>query len=242
MKKITIQKKVEEAKKEEVKAPKSIQIQKSKVIDAKTQESAEGVTKVEIPAEKTQNEAQIDEKAESKKKSIWWELFRFVVVGIVATLVDFVVELGVVQAFGFTDWNTYSWGSYAIWAIAVTVGFLVSTLVNYLLSFIWVFQNVDKKKTKRSGKNLALFTFLSFIGLLLGIGLQLLGNWTVDVLWGIDLGDLTTGFIDNLTTDTVTALAFCAVFVIKTAVTMVYNFVSRKLFIFKKPKEESQSL
>ena len=123
-------------------------------------------------------------------------------------------------------------------AIAVAVGFLVSNLANYFLSFIWVFQNVDRKKTKRSFKALTVFTLLSAIGLGLGIGLQLLGNYVVDVSFGIDLGNLTTGALSILQSgEYMTILAFLVVFVIKTAVTMVYNYVSRKLFIFRKPKE-----
>lgn len=231
MKKVAVKRKAAEvAKKEELET-------KPQVIEVKEEVKVEPHFEV---VEET--EPVIEEKIEESKadKSLLREIIRFVVVGVAATLIDFIVELVVVYCLGFTHWQEqFSWGSYLIWAIAVVVGFLASTVINYLLSYIWVFKNVDKKKVKRSASSFILFTFLSAVGLLLGIGLQLAGNYIALEYFNIDLGDLTTGIITNLGQGYTTALAFIIIFVIKTFITMVYNFVSRKLFIFKKPKEEN---
>ncbi len=180
------------------------------------------------------------EKEKPQKKGIFGEIFRFVVVGIIATVIDLAVELLAVYGLGFTSLSTIpDYGSYIVWAIAVAAGFLVSNLANFFLSFIWVFQNVDRKKTRRSFGSLCLFTLLSAIGLFLGIGMQLLGNYVSLSCFGIDLGNLTEGAISILTSgEYLTVLAFLIVFVLKTALTMIYNYISRKLIIFKKPKSE----
>lgn len=228
IKKEAAKKEAEEGRPVKAKDKAVVILRPSKALKEKPVEDVNETVKDDIPAE-----------TNPKNKNIWGELLRFVVVGVVATIIDLVVELVVVYGLGYTPLvDMAETGSYIIWAIAVAVGFLVSNLANYFLSFIWVFQNVDRKKTKRSFKALTVFTLLSAIGLGLGIGLQLLGNYVVDVSFGIDLGNLTTGALSILQSgEYMTILAFLVVFVIKTAVTMVYNYVSRKLFIFRKPKE-----
>lgn len=173
-----------------------------------------------------------------KKKRLLAEIVRFVVVGAGATIIDFVVELFILWALGKISPNDADWKTWVYWAVAVTIGFLVSTAFNYSLSFLWVFQNVDKKKTKKSPKALVFFTFLSFLGLLIGIGLQELGTYICQVSFNIDLGDLTKGFMYVFKQSSITVFAFMGVFVIKTCVTLVYNFLTRKIFIFKAPAEK----
>jgi putative flippase GtrA len=77
---------------------------------------------------------------DQKNKNIWLEILRFVIVGGGATLIDFVCEWAIIAIIA----NRLSSG----WTqtIAVTVGFLVSTVFNYLLSLIWVLRTSKTRK------------------------------------------------------------------------------------------------
>jgi putative flippase GtrA len=99
---------------------------------------------------------------DQKNKNIWLEILRFMIVGGGATLIDFVCEWAIIAIIA----NRLSSG----WTqtIAVTVGFLVSTVFNYLLSLIWVFKNVKDEKKAHSKSYMLYFVLLSAIGL--GIG------------------------------------------------------------------------
>jgi putative flippase GtrA len=107
---------------------------------------------------------------DQKNKNIWLEILRFIIVGGGATLIDFVCEWAIIALInGLSSGWTQT--------IAVTVGFLVSTVFNYLLSLIWVFKNVKDEKKAHSKSYMLYFVILSAIGLGIGIGLQLLGQW-----------------------------------------------------------------
>lgn len=90
--------------------------------------------------------------------------------------------------------------------ISSGISFAVSVIYNYILSVTWVFE-VDKAKDKR--KEFMLFTALSIIGL----GLNQVLMW---------------GFVDGL------HVFYMLAKIVVTAIVMVYNFVTRKLFLEKK--------
>lgn len=211
--------------------------------EAKTKEAVQKAeaTKAEEPV-KEPEPVKIEEtvppaKEEKGSKALFMELVRFVVIGVAATLIDYVVSLLVVQLLGLTGLNDGSTvGKYVLWGIATAVGFLVSNVFNYLLSYIWVFRG-GKKQKRRFG----VFTLLGAVGLILGIALQLSGTATCEAAFGIDLGDLTVGAFEIISSgEYMTIIAFTIVFVIKTAVTMVYNYVSRKLILFKNPEGKKE--
>lgn len=172
----------------------------------------------------------VDEKVEKRKKNIWLELFRFVLVGGGATLIDFVCEWAIFALIG--DSLSAAWKN----AIAVTVGFIVSTIFNYLLSLIWVFKNVKDEKKARSKSYALYFVILSAIGLGIGIGLQELGQVTCMSSFSIDISSIS--FKNVFSQNSNAFWAFTVVFVLKTMVTMVYNYLTRKLILFKAPKDE----
>lgn len=165
------------------------------------------------------------------KKRLLNEILRFVVVGIIATLLDYVTH-SIVAYF-----LPVIWPSGLIVAIATICGFLVSVSVNYFLSVIWVFQNVDQEVDVRSFKNKILFVVLSSIGLLIGIGLMVGFEAINHTLWQIDINkwfdDFRVNFLKSLP-----FWAFSISFALKTSIVLLYNYFSRKLIIFKKPKEE----
>lgn len=91
--------------------------------------------------------------------------------------------------------------------ISSAISFTVSVIYNYILSLYWVFDvNNDQSKTT----NFIIFIVLSVIGLLIN---QLM-MWLC-----VDITNLMPYFIAKI---------------FATAVVMVYNFVSRKLFLEKK--------
>ncbi len=92
-------------------------------------------------------------------------------------------------------------------AISVFCGFVVGVIINYLCSVSIVFKTGDNKfsKTKRG---IILFVALSAVGLGIGIGLEIL-------------------FVDVL------GLMKIISFLIRTIVVLIWNYVSRKVFIFK---------
>ena len=99
------------------------------------------------------------------------------------------------------------------------LGFTVSVIINYIMSFKFVFErkeNLDRKKE-----------FIAFIILsVIGLGLNQL------IIW-LCVGPIYGGiqFIQNLLNYD---LAYTGAKVIATAIVMVYNFVTRKIFLEKK--------
>ena len=119
------------------------------------------------------------------------QIFRFIIVGGIATLIDWLVYYILFNYFNINP------------LLANVFSFSISVIYNYIASVKWVF-NVDKDKSK----NIMFIEFivLSIIGLLLTeIFLYL--------------------FINLLTIDEMVSK------IIATAIVMVFNFVTRKIFL-----------
>ncbi len=186
---------------------------------------------------------------QTKKNSRLGEVFRFIVIGCLCTLIDLVIEyaLGLLFAdnlslLGSTtvDGNVVpGYGSYIALAICVTMGFVISMVVNFFFSRKWVFQDVDKNTNYNTPKYFWSYAGLSFGGLLLGIAIQCFCLWLVNEIWHMNLSldpfqkvDWTKLFHK----DSISIWAFFAVFCIKTLIVLVYNYWTRKHLIFKAPK------
>lgn len=94
------------------------------------------------------------------------QIFRFVVVGGIATVIDFV------SIFVFKEFV----GLHVL--VANTIAFTIATIYNYIASISWVF---DVKKEKKSKKSFILFVLFSLIGL--GINNTII--WLLDDFFGI---------------------------------------------------------
>ena len=94
--------------------------------------------------------------------------------------------------------------------LAAGISFTVSVILNYILSIYFVF-DVDRHKNKK--RNFVLFVVFSVIGLILT---ELLMNFGIDVL----------------------EINYMLVKVGATLIVMVYNFVTRKLFIERAGKKK----
>lgn len=95
---------------------------------------------------------------------------------------------------------------------AVMIGFSVSLVFNYLLSKLWVFEFDDKHSLK---KQFIVFILLSLLGFILNI---IIFRLSKQLLF----------FIVN------EAFKFNIAKIIATAGVMVYNFISRKIFLERK--------
>jgi len=184
----------------------------------------------------------IIDKKSKKNKSLIREIIRFVVVGLICTIIDFFVQFFLMKyAFSLlsTQGGSNGWGMWLAWSLSVTIAFIASTIVNFIFSRLWVYKNVDKNADTKSQKAWWAFFFLGVGGLLIGLGLQLLGVYVCNTLWPtLDLSyefynvSLSTLFKEG----GLAFWAFAIIFVLKTIVTMIYNYITRKIFIFKKPQ------
>lgn len=87
--------------------------------------------------------------------------------------------------------------------VSAAIAFTVSVVANYILSVKWVF-DVDQSKSKQ--KNFILFIVFSVIGLIL----------TEIIMWfGTDI----------------VKISYLIVKIVATAIVMVFNFITRKLFL-----------
>ena len=155
------------------------------------------------------------------KRELFWEIFRFLLVGGAATVVDYAVF------YLFRQWilpPTLITG--AVWNIislvtATAFGFCAGLLINWILSVKFVFRAVKNKEEAHSKKGFAIFTIIGIIGLgITELGMLLLVHiFPTMTIFGV------TEFL--LPWDEWLAK------VIMTCIVLVFNYVGRKIFVFK---------
>lgn len=148
-----------------------------------------------------------------------WEIFKFLLIGGVATLLDFFV-MGIVKYL----FEPSNYGNNFIKAfymksskllpniLGTGLGFIAGLIFNYIFSIIFVFIDSDTKSAK-SVKGFIYFTLLSAVGL----GIHLLGMYI-----GNDLLKINEWIVK----------------IILTLVVLVFNYLTRKFLLFNKPKTE----
>ncbi len=139
---------------------------------------------------------------------ILWEIFRFVIVGLVAAVFDFAVCY-LLQFIAFA--GNESW---YVTVISTAGGFVVGVTINYLMSTFMVYK-ATKSNVSRTFKGIVIFLVLAVIGLLIGVGIQ---YFLYDYLY------LTVG---------VSLFSYPIDFVIRTLIVMVYNYITRKLILYR---------
>ena len=146
------------------------------------------------------------------------EIIRFLIIGGGATLIDMLIMGVVLYAWEpslYPHFYQVFYGggepSTAATVVGTGVGFVAGLIFNYVFSVLFVFQ---EKGQSRSVKGFMLFSILSLIGL----GIHLLGMYLGYSCWH---------FNEWL------------VKIILTIVVLVYNYVTRKIFVFRpqSPKE-----
>ena len=84
------------------------------------------------------------------------ELFRYVIVGGIAFLVD-AGALHLVMV-SFPNWN------YTLY-VAVVIGFMLGLIVNFVLSLLFVFKNAKEKTENKKVKTFIIFAIIGIVGL-----------------------------------------------------------------------------
>ena len=173
--------------------------------------------------------AQVD-----RSKSRWWELFRFLICGVAAALSDYLTAQLIVLAMGSINFIVVT-------IVSTAVGFIVGVIVNYLISTYWVYQNVDKSVNTKSKRFIIMFVVLSFIAMALSIGTMLLCDLVVTKGMGM-VSIVDTSIISLIKVHGISFLrqaifwTYFVSFVLKTLVGLVWNYFTRKYFLYKEPK------
>lgn len=94
-------------------------------------------------------------------KRVFFEIVRFALVGIIASLFDIVTETL------FNSFIPLSWNGVLRIIIYVTAGFIIGVIVNYLCSVYMVYKNTTSEDISRTLKGKIMFVLLSAVGLAL---------------------------------------------------------------------------
>ena len=143
------------------------------------------------------------------------QILKFGVVGIISFIVDFVITMAVSTLLRTSVGMTTSQAA----LVGAFFGFVISVIVNYILSMKYVFERREDLDRK---KEFTIFVVLSIIGL---------GINELIILFCIDLVYANWAWLHNLIGAT---LATAGAKIAATAVVMVYNFVTRKIFLENK--------
>ena len=141
-------------------------------------------------------------KFKDKTKKLFLQMFKFLLVGGLAFVIDYVTLIICKEVFNIPV------------LISAAIAFTVSVVVNYILSVKWVF-DVDEDKSKT--KNFILFILFSVMGL----GINVFIMWQGELL-------LQKIFANN---QMLYDKAYMIVKIFATAVVMVFNFITRKSFL-----------
>lgn len=148
-------------------------------------------------------------------KKLIEQILKFGLVGIISFFVDFIITM-ITSNILIRIFNINISKSALIGAF---LGFTISVIVNYILSMRYVFQrkdNIDRKK------EFIIFVILSTFGLLIN---ELIIYFCIDIIYNNVL------WLQSLINETI---IIAGAKIIATAVVMVYNFITRKIFLEKK--------
>ena len=151
------------------------------------------------------------------------QILKFGVVGIISFIVDFVITMAVSTLLRTSVGMTTSQAA----LVGAFFGFVISVIVNYILSMKYVFERREDLDRK---KEFTIFVVLSIIGL---------GINELIILFCIDLVYANWAWLHNLIGAT---LATAGAKIVATAVVMVYNFVTRKIFLENKDGKENNKI
>ena len=146
------------------------------------------------------------------------QMLKFGLVGVICFFIDYVIgliTLNVVMAIGVFGADGFSIGS----QIGSALGFTVSVIVNYILSFKFVF---ERKEDMNRKAEFVVFIILSVVGL--GLNQVIVWICTVPIYNQVAWIQKYLGY----------NLVYTAAKVIATAIVMVYNIITRKRFLEKK--------
>lgn len=154
--------------------------------------------------------------SDANMKKLIEQALKFGVVGIVCFFIDYVIGIVVLNILMYMFGAEYFQKASII---SSALGFTISVIANYILSFKFVF---ERKEDMNRKAEFVVFLILSIIGL----GLNTL------IIW-ICTGPIYSNiqWLQKVLNET---LAYTGAKIIATGIVMVYNFVTRKIFLEKK--------
>jgi len=151
----------------------------------------------------------------TKRKELFGEVFRFLVTGGIATIVDYLVFGLIIWLFDTGSYETF-WQIFTVKAsssvvtiIATGLGFIAGLVVNYFMSIYFVY--VHKGDSKKFNGILK-FILLSVVGFLIN---------TLGMYVGFTLLNFNEWIVK----------------IVLTIVVMIYNYISKRLLIFNKEEK-----
>ena len=149
-------------------------------------------------------------------KKLMEQILKFGIVGVICFFIDYLVGIAAMniamKVLGEGGFATAS-------TIGSVLGFIVSVIANYILSFKFVFQ---RKENMDRRAEFVIFLILSVIGL--GINALIVWGFTGPIYSSSAMLRRLMGY----------NMAYTVGKIIATAVVMVYNFVMRKKFLEQK--------
>ena len=166
--------------------------------------------------------------ADNKKENkLLAQILRFGVVGFLCFFIDFIITNVIALILRKAGMQVTSAAM-----IGALFGFVISVVVNYILSMHWVF---ERKEDMDKRKEFIIFVVLSVIGLGLN-ELIILGcmGMIMNIGWCGAFTQWCTDIANIVFPMTFDGMATAGSKIIATGIVMVYNFVTRKIFLEKK--------
>ncbi len=178
------------------------------------------------------------------------EVFRFVVTGLAAAITSFLTD----TLTTYLLQKVMDPKSLGIRAIATIISFIFGVIVNYILSTKWVFQNVDKKEQEKHKKSIGvMFVVLSAVGLGLSTGVMIafkqiwLSTLNVNIDTWMVIENLPKPFFQKIGAwikgimISRTFWLFAFSYVTTTIIGLIWNYFSRKKWLFKEPNKNGNN-
>ncbi len=175
------------------------------------------------------------------KTSVWWELLRFCITGLVAALFDYITCQLIILAFN----NSGDFNTYLITGISTGCGFIIGVIINYLMSTFWVYQNVENKEKTKTPLFIMWFVILSFLGMVVSILVMLLCNYIIEISSALNISD--ASIIDIFNEFGFEFFyqgifwAYLISFGFKTLAGLIFNYFTRKYILYRAPKAQKNN-
>lgn len=168
------------------------------------------------------------------KKENMWELVKFLITGIAAAAVDALTVFLCHQLFAFLP-------DLASEAISIFLGFLVSVILNYILSTYWVFKGKQDESVTKSKRFVILFVIFSAIAFGLSFGTYWLCKVIFESTMGVNITEVQINYIIKFTFwGDLVFWMFAVAFVLKTLIGLIWNYFSRKYILYRRKPEQVQ--
>ena len=157
------------------------------------------------------------EKIKQTKKELFWEIFRFLLVGGLATVADYLVA----TLFNAVLFPEALVGKTWSLIISTAAGFFTGLIINWSLSLVFVFKAIRNKKEASSKKSFLIYLLICAIGFVI----SLLGMQLVQIIPSFPLFGVST-FLGS-------TWSWWMMKCVMTLIVLVWNYIGRKLFVFK---------